>query len=347
MISKLFIENFKSIRELHLAPKRFNLLIGPASSGKSNLLDFFDFIRNIYTENMNAYCVAQGGADSLLHFGAEYAKQLRGRVEFEGIHAYHFNIVPHSEDSLLFLHEGKAFKPGPDQDWDKQIISNSHQETYMRRKQKGPYFFIRGYLKQIRLFSLQHIEKVYASAKCKDHLVLREDGRNLAAILLKLEEKSPEVFKEIESTFRKVVPQFQSFVLTPVGDEKEAEVSLRWRAQGGKKILSARHLSTHSLRFLVLFTLLSFPNTPNILLLDAPTEGLAAEATELLIAQLKRIKEHTQTFIATQDSQLIQAFEEDEFLGVCYTENEASTYAYQTFDKWEAWQKGNTEEVLG
>lgn len=171
--------------------------------------------------------------------------------------------------------------------------------------------------------------------------MLREDGRNLAAFLLKLQEQAPETFKDIETTFCKVIPHFQSFVLTPVGEEKEAEVSLRWRVQGGKQILSARQLSTKSLRFLVFITLLMQQNTPNILLLDEPTLGLSPEATTIFIDKLKQVKSKAQIFIATQHAQLIQAFEEDEFLGVTCMEEGASTYNYQSHEKWEKWQKGD------
>ncbi|MCX8000374.1 MAG: AAA family ATPase [Leptospiraceae bacterium] len=44
MLSKIRIQNFKSIQSLTLNPKRVNLFIGKPSSGKSNILEALAFL---------------------------------------------------------------------------------------------------------------------------------------------------------------------------------------------------------------------------------------------------------------------------------------------------------------
>lgn len=47
MLTKAHIKNFKSLRDVSLTFGRNNVLVGPNMSGKSNLIDFFRFVRDI------------------------------------------------------------------------------------------------------------------------------------------------------------------------------------------------------------------------------------------------------------------------------------------------------------
>jgi len=52
MIQNLKVHGFKSIKEMDLELRNINILIGANGSGKSNLLDVFDFLRNIWAQNL-------------------------------------------------------------------------------------------------------------------------------------------------------------------------------------------------------------------------------------------------------------------------------------------------------
>lgn len=49
-ISKITIKNFKNLRNVTIYPKKFNVIVGPNGSGKTNLLEFFKLLRKIYIE---------------------------------------------------------------------------------------------------------------------------------------------------------------------------------------------------------------------------------------------------------------------------------------------------------
>ncbi len=49
-ITKITIRNFKNLKNVTIKPKKFNVLIGPNGSGKTNFLEFFKLLRKIYVE---------------------------------------------------------------------------------------------------------------------------------------------------------------------------------------------------------------------------------------------------------------------------------------------------------
>jgi|GEM_PF-1933330 predicted ATPase len=49
-IRKIAIRNFKNLKDVVIYPKKFNVLIGPNGSGKTNFLEFFKLLRKIYVE---------------------------------------------------------------------------------------------------------------------------------------------------------------------------------------------------------------------------------------------------------------------------------------------------------
>jgi AAA15 family ATPase/GTPase len=52
MIKKLKVKNYKSLKDVELELDKFNVLIGPNASGKSNLLDCVTFISEIAQGNV-------------------------------------------------------------------------------------------------------------------------------------------------------------------------------------------------------------------------------------------------------------------------------------------------------
>jgi len=48
-VTRFWVKNFKSLRDLELELKDFNLLIGPNASGKSNIIEAFKLFEKIYS----------------------------------------------------------------------------------------------------------------------------------------------------------------------------------------------------------------------------------------------------------------------------------------------------------
>ncbi|RLI83055.1 MAG: hypothetical protein DRP01_09385, partial [Archaeoglobales archaeon] len=49
-VTRITIRNFKNLKDVTIKPKKFNVLIGPNGSGKTNFLEFFKLLRKIYVE---------------------------------------------------------------------------------------------------------------------------------------------------------------------------------------------------------------------------------------------------------------------------------------------------------
>jgi predicted ATPase len=49
-ITKITIKNFKNLKNVTIRPRKFNVLVGPNGSGKTNFLEFFKLLRKIYVE---------------------------------------------------------------------------------------------------------------------------------------------------------------------------------------------------------------------------------------------------------------------------------------------------------
>lgn len=44
-VSRIIIKNFKNLKDVEIRPKKFNVLIGPNGSGKTNFIEFFKLLK--------------------------------------------------------------------------------------------------------------------------------------------------------------------------------------------------------------------------------------------------------------------------------------------------------------
>ena len=64
-VSSLSVEGFKSIRELKdFKLNNLNVLIGANGAGKSNFINLFRLLNEIYEQRLQLYVQKQGGPDS-------------------------------------------------------------------------------------------------------------------------------------------------------------------------------------------------------------------------------------------------------------------------------------------
>ena len=87
-----------------------NILIGANGSGKTNFLSFFEFLRNIYSQNLRGY-VAERGVEKILHKGAKITEEISSKLSF-GKNKYSFAIKA-AEVGFVFTHEGLWYSGNP------------------------------------------------------------------------------------------------------------------------------------------------------------------------------------------------------------------------------------------
>lgn len=327
-VSRIEIRNFKSIKELSLPLKNINILIGANGAGKSNFVQFFDLLSNIFDQNLQNYISANGGANSFLYFGRKNSEFLSGIISFD-VNEYNFVLTATTENNFFFSKEeqDQVFPNG------KKVIKylgNGYLESYLieqRNKNGGTPFPMQNAITTM----VYHFQDTSITAKVKqdgninDNRSLRRDASNLAAFLYLLQEKYPEYFVRIENTIKLIAPFFDKFQLEPLALDKE-RIHLEWKHVGSDEYFNASHLSDGTLRMICLITLLLQPNLPDTIIIDEPELGLHPSAIELLSSLIKSIAANNkQVICSTQSVTLLNHFNPEDII-VVDVENKQSVF---------------------
>jgi predicted ATPase len=146
-----------------------------------------------------------------------------------------------------------------------------------------------------------------------DNQTLHPDAENLAPLLLRLRDSSPNHYKRILAAIRANAPFFRDFVLA---DEGNGKVRLRWTQVDVDTVFPAEALSDGTLRYICLATLLLQPDPPALIALDEPELGLHPFAIRQLADLVKSASTRTQIVIATQSVTLLNQFDLDDLIVV-------------------------------
>lgn len=311
-LEEIEIQNFKSIRHQKLRMGRLNLFIGGNGSGKSNLIQVFQFLREIYRRNLAAYSLRKG-ADSLLYPGRKRSPFLVFRVVFgdmESSNGYRILLSPTDEGSLIVSGETASFHIKGSQTDTSTQVSSGGREALIGRPRGAIAHYSKSGLESYRVYHFHDTSEsapVKGEADVHDNQELRKDAGNLAPFLYFLEQRHPDHFRNIEDTVRQIAPFFDRFNLKPSRLNPE-KIRLEWLEKGSDSYFNASSLSDGTLRFICLATLLLQPTLPAVVLLDEPELGLHPAAITLLASLLSAAAERTQVLVATQSVNLINQF---------------------------------------
>ena len=325
-VTRIKIENYKSIRRCDLELRDINILIGPNGGGKSNFISFFEMLNSFVDGNFQTFVKRRGGANNLLYFGRKESKYIYGDIEFQN-NRYEFRLLPDDEDNLFFQNEVGYYWNSTKNRWESKLISQNTYESKLPDPKTwpsdwGPWKGIGYYVyNAIKTWKVYHFHDTSRDSplrrKCllDDNRFLRPDGSNLPAFLFMLEKRYPDHFKQIESAFRNITPFFDRFTLEP-DMTNENYIGLNWRQKESEHLFSAVHLSDGSLRMIALLTLLLQPEElrPTTIIIDKPELGLHPSAIQMIADIIKSVSEKTQIIISTQSPALISYFEPEDII---------------------------------
>ncbi len=148
-----------------------------------------------------------------------------------------------------------------------------------------------------------------------DNRRLKEDGANLAPVLLRLKEQEPPYYHRIVENLRLILPFFADF---EVAADKFGYVLLQWRERDNDMIFGAPQAADGMLRCIALVTLLAQPEAdlPSVLILDEPELGLHPYAIEVVAGLIRSISHKVQVFLATQSTALLDYFEPEDVVAI-------------------------------
>ena len=166
-ISRIKINNYKSIKELDLELKDINILIGSNGAGKSNFISFFDFLTHEVEKNLELYVAKQGGADNLLFFGKKKSSYISTYVQFHR-NDFFLRLVPTNDDRLIPAEVRLKHKSETNstKDVKKDFNSNTRniiEDIDILKEKKETYY----YIEAIQYWQVYHFHDTSDSAKVK------------------------------------------------------------------------------------------------------------------------------------------------------------------------------------
>ena len=353
-IKSVEIQNFKSISNSGVIElNNINVLIGANGSGKSNFIEFFNFLKSIAYEELRVYITRSGslgkdGVENILHFGRKKSKSLYGKISFynnDTEDGYKFLLSLNKDNRLAFNYE-EGFCNTKDFSSTYLIDEQrgSELETSLRIKPNNQGKRNKNILNYIDLFKIYHFNDTSITSNMKvpsmivnNQFFLKEDGSDIALFLYNFSQEHPEEFNTLEETIKYIAPFFDRFHLFP--DIKTNEIYLQWiENDGNKTIFPIGSLSDGTLRFICLASILIHPVKPMTIILDEPELGLHPYAIVELAALINIASENCQIILATQSIDLIAQFSADDIIVVKREDNETK-FERQSEKKLEKWLK--------
>lgn len=326
-LTKLTLAGFRSIQQQTIEFGNRTVLIGANGAGKSNLIDFLRMLGFMLRseKGLATFVGLYGPASTILHDGPKRTPQIEAHlwvVTQRGCNEYRFRLG-YASDGLIFLEERCRFSgndhPAPNAHW--IDFGAGHKAPLLLRPPADPNN--RTQLTILSLFRDLHVYQFHDTSReagikrewlVEDNRILRGDGANVAAFLLRLREQYNPYYYRIVETLRLIAPFFDDFILEP----QNGRVSLRWREIGSDVEFGAHQASDGTLRSICLVTLLLQPpeTMAPIFVIDEPELGLHPFALRIITGLVKAAAESCQCILATQSPAVLDEFEPEDVLVV-------------------------------
>ena len=353
-IESVHVKGFRSLADVKLdnMPNPM-VLLGANGSGKSNVLRFFEMLKEMFHGRLERFVLQQGGADDQLLGGQRQTRQIDTVVSLHAgltVVELRFTLTAASGDRLVIPHE--IFIPHKGEPasirFHMGFTESSLYETddWVARPAMN---FLRD-CSQYQFHDTSSDAPIQRRWDVEDNHRLLAHGGNLAPILLRLRETDFPRYRLICTHLRRVIPEFDDFEI----QADYGKTLLRWRPQNTNKTMGAHLTSDGTLRCFCLVTLLNLPDEmlPRVILLDEPELGLHPFAVSLVSHMVKSLAQRRQVIVATQSPHFIDAFNLDEIvvLNMHNGRTEAKRLSEDEFGHWleeyttgELWRKN----VLG
>ncbi len=317
-----------------------NILIGANGAGKSNFISIFSLLRAISQGKFQDYVRDNGGANSLLHFGAKKTRELLIDIHVSE-NSYHAELQHELfEDILIFKKEYCLFDrsnkvwPIRGKNNESGLYSGQAASGYVRA-------YTRDYLEECLVYHFHDTSKTAgfkqsSSLEAIDYLY--NDAKNIAAFLLHLKNNYSESYTQIVQAVRAIAPFFHDFYLEPRGEGDKKSVLLKWLQKKHDEPFSAQQLSDGTARFICLATLFLQPANyrPDTIILDEPELGLHPAALEVLSDIIKSVAKNGQVICSTQSVTFSNHFAPEDFIVVDQKEG-VSTFSRPDAQQLAAW----------
>ncbi|MBO1352333.1 MAG: AAA family ATPase [Hormoscilla sp. GUM202] len=328
-LSYIKLKGFKSI-----APEGqtidfqdITVLLGANGSGKSNLVSFFSMLNYMMTEALQIYIGENGGAETLLYYGAKKTNRAIAEMEFTNPKAkdiYKFSLSHAAGDTVIFTEETISYQQQGRESPYTFTLDPGRKESGLPERAKDrnnrTERVVFELLRRCQVFQFHDTSKaakIRNKGYIDDNIFLRSDAGNLAAFLYAMQnsDATNKYYRRIIRYIQQIMPQFGDFELKP-SRLNENYIMLNWQEKGADYLFGPHQISDGSLRFMAIATLLLQPpeTLPAVIVLDEPELGLHPSAIAVLAGMARTASINCQIVMATQSPRLVDEFEPENIL---------------------------------
>jgi len=328
MIKSITLKNFFSFEEqtVRLNPK-VNLLVGINGSGKSNFIKAFELLRFGINEGTVSQKIEHwGGEHKVIRFSNEKIEQygISIRVTHDSFTKNNSEeflyavLTKENSDGYLNLYETAALTNKEE----KNILFNaplSYTQLLNIQRITGneTLEMFEHYIKQIVVYEQIDISE---NGVRKENRVLRNgleeklsvNFDNLASLIYSFKRKpeTKEVFDKIQSTLTKVNVNLGDIQFKARGEILEMYINDRRK----DLLMGLESISSGTLKFLTLMSILYNPNRGTIVCIEEPEDGLHPDMINTVAEGIKYAAQDSQMIISTHSPFLLNAFELEDIL---------------------------------
>jgi predicted ATPase len=348
-ITRVVIENYRSIAlcDVRLGP--LNFLVGPNGSGKSNFLDALRLIADGLNTTLERALIDRGGFDELLHRLSNGPQHMTLRLDFR--------LPPQSLSGHFTIRLGAAPESGFAVEDEECVIRSAadsdspgtfyriHDATVISTNVRPLPEPSRDRVYLVNASGMRHFRPVYDALSrmqfynpAPDAILLGRPssgerpldryGVNLASVIRRLSVSNPPIKRRIEDYLATITPTVQGVDVRSLPPFDVLE--FRQTASGGgvSKPFSAHAMSDGTLRALAILVALfqdrheSWPDIP-LIGIEEPETALHPSAAGVLFDALSDASETVQVIVASHSADLLDRKEVtgDEILAVMLRED--------------------------
>lgn len=339
MLTRLKVQNYKSLRDIEILLKPLTVFVGPNNAGKSNILDCLLFIRDLAEHGAPAvhsrwgfpYIVWGGAVTGAI--AVELDAVLRDQNGNERHFEYKFEIAGSPIQyaitrELLFLRIGQErkklleFPEGRDniaRVWDEEGKDRGgwgggNAQLYVCQfKYPDLYPLVSDFGRFILTWAFYDLvpSRMKEPNPARKELRLQPEGENLSAVLHSYQSEYSSSFGEVETLLKTGLPEVQR-LLTALTEQGQTYVALEEKGLSFR--IPVRAMSDGTVRLLGYLAAVYSPEAPSLACFEEPENCIHPHLLEQVIDVLKASSKRTQVLITTHSPYLLNFLRSPESL---------------------------------